>query len=99
MGMKMGEKWWENQYETYKKSGLTISGYSRSNGLKRSTFYSWIQRFRERESPQTSSDEVFTQVTVMKPIKRKVKLNGVTLEFEDAVSYEEALKVIIGHVR
>ncbi len=44
--MQKSRQWWKEHYDKYLLSGLSIAAYSKNNNVKKSTFYSWIKKFR-----------------------------------------------------
>ena len=44
--MQRSRKWWREHYDNYLLSKLSIAAYSSNNNIKKSTFYSWIKKFR-----------------------------------------------------
>jgi len=44
--MQKSKEWWKEHYDKYLLSKLSIAAYSKNNNIKKSTFYSWIKKFR-----------------------------------------------------
>jgi len=94
MGKIKGEKWWKEKSDSFIKSGKSISQFSRLNDLKKSTFNGWVQKFKVVDNYKKSIAS-FSKISLKELSIRKIKVNGISLEFEDITSYEEAIKFVI----
>jgi hypothetical protein len=94
MGKRKSEMWWKEKYDLFIESGLSTSEFSRLNNLKKSTFNGWIKKFKIKESNEVDNTK-FSKVLIKEESIRKLRINGIQLEFEDKLSYEEALNFVI----
>lgn len=54
--MKKTKDWWRTHYDNWILSKLSIGEYSNNNGIKKSTFYGWIKKFRKEDSKEKTKD-------------------------------------------
>lgn len=97
MGKRKSEMWWKEKYNLFVESELSMSEFSRLNNLKKSTFNGWIRKFKIKASNDIDNTN-FSKVLIKEESIRKFKINGIQLEFEDKLSYEEVLNFVIKHV-
>jgi hypothetical protein len=50
MRIQKSKEWWEKHYNNWRISGLSIGAYANDNKIKKSTFYGWINKFRDLDS-------------------------------------------------
>lgn len=53
--MQKSRKWWREHYDIYLLNGLSIAAYCKNNNVKKSTFYSWIKKFRNENTEAAAS--------------------------------------------
>jgi hypothetical protein len=73
------EQYWHSHYCRWQKSGLSLAGYARSQGLVVNTFYGWHARLKKRglAKPEPAST-VFHRVTV-KPTEAPILINDAVI--------------------
>ena len=91
--MQKSRDWWKEHYDNYLLSKLSIAAYSKNNNIKKSTFNSWIKKFRN----ENIEGEVFHSK------KEKTKSTKIEWAFvepaaltNEAVNKSDGLKITIG---
>lgn len=85
--MRKSRDWWRNHYDNWVSSKLSIGEYSNNNGIKKSTFYGWIKKFRKEDSKESNKDSK-VQWATLKSFE--------TEDINEAYTKLSPLKIVIG---
>jgi transposase-like protein len=83
--MQRSRKWWREHYDNYLSSNLSIAAYSSNNNIKKSTFYSWIKKFRKENTIERT-----------KPTKVQWATIEATVGNNETTNKSPRLKITIG---